>query len=384
MVAKRVSEIPFSGIRKFFELVEQSKGIVSLGVGEPDFNTPRPISDAGIRAIEAGYTSYTSNWGLLDLRAKIAEKLKVENGLHYSPENEVLITAGTSEALDLAFRALINPGDEVLVPEPSYVSYKPCVWFAYGTPVAVPMREENDFRVQEDDLRKKITKKTKAIIVASPNNPTGSVLTKKDLKAIAAVAQEHDLWVISDELYEYLIYDGEKHVSIGSFPGMRERTITINGFSKGHAFTGWRIGYAAGPAEVTELMMKIHQYTMLCAPTIAQHAALAAFNCKKEVKAMQEEYDRRRRLLVAGLNELPGVTCRMPKGAFYTFPNITGTGMDSETFAQRLVKEAQVAVVPGHTFGQTGEGHVRCSYSVSRDIITEALSRMQKFLAKKV
>ncbi|MFH1835158.1 MAG: pyridoxal phosphate-dependent aminotransferase [Methanobacteriota archaeon] len=380
MVSKRVSEIPFSGIRKFFELVQQTEGVVSLGVGEPDFPTPDPIKDEGVASIERDYTSYTSNYGLMDLREAISNKLEIENGIKYDPASQILVTSGTSEALDLAFRAILEPGDEVLVPEPSYVSYKPCVWFAYGTPIGVPMKEANDFKISVEDLEGKVSEKTKAIIVASPNNPTGSVLEKKDLKKIAKFSIENDLTVISDELYEYLIYDGVKHASIGSLPGMRERTITINGFSKGHAMTGWRVGYAAGNPGVIEAMMKIHQYTMLCAPTTAQYAAIAAFKCKRQVKNMVEEYDRRRKLLVSGLNELPKVSCVMPKGAFYAFPNITGTGLSSEQFARNLLKESKVAVVPGSTFGESGEGYVRCSYSVSRDVIREALTRMKEFL----
>lgn len=379
MVAKRVSEIPFSGIRRFFDLVQQTQDVVSLGVGEPDFPTPDPIKDEGIRAIERDETAYTSNYGLLELREKIARKLARENKLAVDPANQLLVTTGTSEALDLACRVLIEPGDEVLIPEPSYVCYKPCVWFAYGVPVPVPTREENDFRVTVEDLKKRVSKKTKVVIVASPNNPTGTVLRKKDLEEIAGFAVEHNLTVISDELYEYLIYDGGRHTSIGSLSGMRERTITINGFSKSYAMTGWRVGYAAGTSEVIEAMMKVHQYSMLCAPTISQYAALEAFDCRRHVARMLEEYDRRRKLLVSGLNELPGVSCRMPKGAFYAFPNVKKTGLSSEEFAGKLLKDAGVAVVPGSTFGDCGEGYVRCSYSVSRDVIREALSRMGEF-----
>ena len=379
-VSTRVRDVPFSGIREFFELVAQSKGVVSLGVGEPDFPTPSPMKSAGIAAIENDDTSYTSNYGLIELRELIAKKFAKENKLKYNPVNQILVTTGTSEALDLVFRALLSPGDEVIVPEPSYVSYKPCVWFTGANPVPVVMREENDFRVTKEDIERKITKKTKAIVVASPNNPTGSVLRKGDLEDIADLAIEHDLAIISDELYERLIYDGEKHYSIGSFSGMQERTVTINGFSKSFAFTGWRLGYAAGSSEIIELMMKIHQYTMLCAPTVAQYSAMKFVECEKYVKEMVEEYDRRRRLLVKGLNELPGVSCIMPKGAFYAFPNIRKTGLSSKDFATKLLKEAGVAVVPGTSFGESGEGYVRCSYSVSRDVILEALGRMRKLL----
>ncbi|MCX6695179.1 MAG: pyridoxal phosphate-dependent aminotransferase [Candidatus Altiarchaeota archaeon] len=378
-ISDRVKNVPFSGIREFFELVSQSKGVVSLGVGEPDFPTPSPMKAAAVQAIEEDDTSYTSNYGLIELRELIARKLLKENKLRFNPENQVLVTTGTSEALDLAFRAILEPGDEVLVPEPSYVSYKPCVWFTGANPVSVVMREENDFRVVKEDVKKKITKKTKAIIVASPNNPTGSVLRRSDLEDIADLAIQHDLTVISDELYEHLIYDGEKHHSIGSFKGMEDRTITINGFSKGFAFTGWRLGYAAGSTEYIESMMKIHQYTMLSAPTVSQYAALKFTECGRYVKEMVDEYDRRRRLLVRGLNELPDVSCIMPKGAFYAFPNIKETGMNSQEFAKKLLN-AGVAVVPGNTFGASGEGHVRCSYSVSTEVIQEALERMRKFM----
>ncbi len=379
MISKRVDEIPFSGIRKFFDLVEKSKDVVSLGVGEPDFPTPDPIKSKAIDTIENDSTTYTSNYGLFELREQISKKLKKDNKISVNPETQVLVTTGTSEALDLVFRAILDPGDEVLVPEPSYVSYKPCVWFAHSKPVPVPMREENDFRVRPEDIKKRITKKTRAIIVASPNNPTGSVLTKKDLEEIADIAIEHDLMVVSDELYEKLIYDGMKHYSIGSFKGMEKNVVTINGFSKAYASTGWRVGYAAGNSEIIEAMMKVHQYTMLCAPTISQYAALAAFGCEKYVKEMVQEYDKRRRLLVKGLNELKNVSCIMPKGAFYAFPNIKKTGLTSENFGERLLNKAGVAAVPGSTFGESGEGYIRCSYSVSRETIEEALERMRKF-----
>ena len=382
MIAKRVEEIPFSGIRKFFELVQKSKDVVSLGVGEPDFSTPEPIKDAGIRAIESNYTSYTSNYGLLELRERISEKLKNKNKIDRDPNSEILITAGVSEALDIAIRAILNPGDEVLVPEPSYVSYKPAVWFAHGVPVPVPTTEENEFRVRSEDIKSRITQKTRAIIIASPNNPTGSVLEKEDLEEIAEIAIENDLIVISDEIYEEIIYDGKKHYSIGSFDGMQDNVITLNGFSKAYAFTGWRLGYAAGNSEIIEAMMKIHQYTMLCAPSIAQYAVLNAFEYENHVREMIKEYDRRRRLLVKGLNELSGISCIMPRGAFYAFPSIKATGMNSEEFAENLLKKGGVAVVPGSTFGDCGENHIRCSYSVSREDIGRALERMDKYLNK--
>jgi aminotransferase len=382
MIAKRVREIPFSGIREFFDLVQKSRDVVSLGVGEPDFPTPEALKDAGIRAIENDWTSYTSNYGLLELRERIARKLKLKNGLVRDPEREILVTVGVSEALDLAIRAIVNPGDEVLIPEPSYVSYKPDVWFAHGNPVPIPTLEENGFRVQSDDIEERITEKTRAIIVPSPNNPTGSVLKKKDLEGIADIAVDRDLIVLSDELYEELVYDSERHYSIGSFNGMGDRTITLNGFSKAYAFTGWRLGYAAGNPEVVEAMMKIHQYTMLCASSVSQYAALDAFDHVEEVRDMVRSYDRRRRLLVKGLNSLPGISCITPKGAFYAFPNVGETGMGSDEFARKLFKGAGVAVIPGNTFGDSGEGYVRCSYSVSRENISEALARMDVFLEK--
>lgn len=379
MISDRVRNIPYSGIRRFFDLVEQSEGIVSLGVGEPDFPTPDPMKLAGIEAIREDYTSYTSNYGTIELRRLISKKLRDDNGLQVDPQEGVLITSGTSEALDLAFRAILNPGEQVLVPEPSYVSYKPCVWFNHCEPVSVVMREENDFRISREDLEGRATDKTSAIIVASPNNPTGSVLLKKDLEDIADFAIEHDLTVISDEIYEDLVYDSFKHISIGSLNGMEDRTITINGFSKAYAFTGWRLGYAAGISEVIEAMMKIHQYSMLCASNIAQKAALEFPRCGKYVEKMVGEYDRRRRLLVEGLNELDGVSCVMPKGAFYAFPNIKETGLSSVEFAEKALEDVGVAVVPGSSFGECGEGHVRCSYSVSLEDIREALERLSGF-----
>ncbi|MDD5112136.1 MAG: pyridoxal phosphate-dependent aminotransferase [Candidatus Altiarchaeota archaeon] len=381
-VSKRVRDVPFSGIRKFFDLVAESKDVVSLGVGEPDFPTPAPMKDAGIQAIEMDYSAYTSNYGLLELREKIAEKLSKENGLAADPKNQILVTTGTSEALDLAFRAILEPGDEVIVPEPSYVSYNPCVWFAHAKPVSVPMREEDNFRVRPEEIEERVSKRTKAIIVASPNNPTGGVQHKEHLEGIAEIALKHDLTVISDELYEYLIYDNERHYSIGSFKGMEDRTITINGFSKAYAFTGWRLGYATASPEIIENMMKIHQYIMLSAPTIAQHAALKFTESRRYTKDMVKEYDRRRKLLVAGLNDIPGISCITPKGAFYAFANIKKTGIKSEKFAERLLKEGGVAAVPGSTFGPSGEGYMRFSYSVSRETIKEALERIGKFMKK--
>ncbi|MBN2013874.1 MAG: pyridoxal phosphate-dependent aminotransferase [Candidatus Altiarchaeota archaeon] len=382
MIAKRVRDVPFSGIRKFFDLVMRSEGIISLGVGEPDFPTPEPLKDAAIRAIEDNYTSYTSNYGLLELRERIAKKLRTRNDINRSPENEILITNGVSEGLDLAVRAIVDPGDDVIIPEPSYVSYTSNVWFAYGNPVTVPTTEENSFRVRSEDIVERLTKKTKAILIGSPNNPTGNILRKKDLEEIAGIAVEHDLVVISDEIYEDLIYDNEKHYSIASLNGMGDRTITLNGYSKPYAFTGWRLGYVAAAVEFIEAMVKIHQYTQICASSISQHAVLNAFELDDYVRDMVKSYDLRRKLLVKGLNSLPDVSCIMPKGAFYAFPNIKETGLSSAEFAERLLKEAKVAVIPGDAFGRSGEGYVRCAYSVSRENISGALDRMQKFMEK--
>ncbi len=382
MISKRVDAMQFSGIRKFFDLVAQRKDIISLGVGEPDFPTPEPIKDAAIRAIENDLTSYTSNYGLIELREKISDKLKKKNNISADPNKEILVTVGVSEALDLAVRAVLNPGEEVLVPDPGYVSYKANVWFAYGEPVSIPTYEKDGFRIQPDEVEKRITKKTKAIIVSSPANPTGSVMRKKDLEEVADLCIEHDLVALSDEIYEVLIYDDEKHVSIGSLNGMEDRTITLNGFSKACAYTGWRLGYAAGNPEYIEAMMKIHQYTILCAPSISQYAVMESFRHEEYVKDMVKEYDRRRRLLVKGLNEIPNMSCTMPKGAFYAFPNITQSGLTSEKFSARLLEEGKVAAVPGNSFGECGEGFIRCAYCVSREDINEALGRIEKFASK--
>ena len=380
LLSKRVTEIPFSGIRKFFDLVQESENLISLGVGEPDFPTPEPIKDAAIRAIENDHTSYTSNFGIIELRQKIAEKLKKQNNITVNPRNEILVTVGVSEALDLAIRAVVNPGEQVLIPDPGYVSYKANVWFSYGEPVLVPTYEEDGFRLQAEQIKKRLTKKTKAILIASPANPTGSVMKKKELEEIADIAVEKDLVVITDEIYEVLIYDGEKHYSIGALNGMEDRTITLNGFSKSSAFTGWRLGYAAARPEFIEAMMKVHQYTVMCASSISQYAALESFKHTRFVEEMVKDYDRRRKLIVKGLNDIEGLSCITPKGAFYAFPNIKQTGLSSEQFAERLLKEGGVAAVPGTAFGECGEGYLRCAYCVSREDIDEALSRMEKFM----
>ncbi len=382
MIAKRVQRIPSSGIRKFFEMAIGMDDVISLGVGEPDFVTPWPVREACIYSLEKGYTSYTSNWGLQELRDEIAHAIISDYGITYSPEDQILVTAGVSEAIDLAIRAITNPGDEVIVVEPCYVSYSPCVVFAGGKPVPVATDPSNHFKVTSEQIRDKITDKTKAVVLSYPNNPTGAVMKKKDLEAIADVVVEHDLIVISDEVYDKLTYDG-KHTCFASLNGMQDRTILLNGLSKAYAMTGWRIGYAASTPEIIGAMLKIHQYTMLCAPITAQMAAIEALkNGREDMLAMVKEYDRRRRLIVKGLNAL-GLDCIEPKGAFYAFPSIKSTGMSSEKFAEKLLKEQKVAVVPGNVFGACGEGFIRCAYATSRDVIKEAMERMETFVSPK-
>ncbi len=367
-----------SGIREFFDIAQHMEGAISLGVGEPDFVTPWGIREACIFSLEKGYTSYTSNWGLLELREALSDTIYKESGVYYEPEGELLITTGVSEAFDLSLRALLNPGDEVILHEPSYVSYKPCTIFAGGTPVCVATGVENEFKVRAEQIEERITERTKAVILSYPNNPTGATLNRKDLEEIADVANEHDLLVISDEVYGRLTYDGT-HVCFSSLNGMRDRTILLNGFSKAYAMTGWRLGYAAGNKELIEAMMKIHQYVMLCAPITAQMAAMEALRCEDEVERMVSEYNRRRRLMVEGLRNI-GLECFEPKGAFYTFPSIQNTGLTSEEFAKRLLLEEKVVVIPGSVFGACGEGFVRCSYAVSQYEIKEALERIGRFL----
>ena len=377
-LSNRVQKVAPSGIRKYFDLASMSKDIISLGVGEPDFDTPEKIKQAGKRAIEFNKTHYTANSGLMELREKISKKLMGENKIETSPEN-VLITAGSSEGLDLAVRSFVNPGENILIPEPCYVAYGPLLTLADAEPNYVRCSEENDFRVSVEDLKKAVDKKTKALLICSPNNPTGAVLNKKDLEEISDFVIENDLYVISDEIYEKLIYS-EEHVSIASLNGMAERTVTLNGFSKAFACTGWRVGYMAGAEAIMSQIKKIHQYNILCAPSISQYAMLPAFEETASIKNMMKIYDRRRRLLVKGLNELPGVSCHMPEGAFYAFPNISGTGMKSGEFAEFMIKEAEVALVPGDVFGPGGEGFARCSYSTSTEAISEAIERMKKVL----
>lgn len=378
-VAKKVKDLPPSGIRKFFDIASGVKDVISLGVGEPDFTTPWRVREAAIYGYEKGYTTYTSNWGLMELRELISGYELESTGVDYSPKNEILVTTGVSEAIDLAVRAITDPGDEVLIVEPSYVSYCPCVIMAGGEPIHVSTKVENDFKVTREDLEASITPRTRAIIMNYPNNPTGAIMTRKALEDVADVAIEHDLMVISDEVYEKLTYEG-KHVSIASLNGMRDNTILLNGFSKAFAMTGWRLGFACGNPEVIEAMMKIHQYTMLCAPINAQMGAIEALkNGQGEMRDMVKEYNRRRRVIVNGFNKL-GMTCFEPKGAFYAFPSIKSTGLTSDQFAERLLFEQKVVCVPGDVFGKSGIGHLRCSYATSMEGIKEALGRIEAFL----
>lgn len=378
---RQVAEMPPSGIRRFFDVVSQLEDVISLGVGEPDFVTPWTIREAAIWSIEQGQTSYTSNYGLLELRRAIARHLEKTYGLLYDPETEILITVGVSEALDVTLRTFLEPGDEVLIPEPCYVSYGPCTLLAGGKPVFVPTFAEQGFKVDPERLESAITPRTRALLLNYPNNPTGASLGPSELNALRDIVEKHNLAVISDEIYDQLSYD-HPHICFASLPGMRERTVLLNGFSKTYAMTGWRIGYAAGPAEFIQGMCKIHQYTILCAPTVAQYAALEALrNGNNEADHMVISYSQRRRLIVSGFNRL-GLPCHLPEGAFYAFPSIKPTGLSSEEFASRLLREERVAVVPGNTFGPSGEGHVRCAYAASVEDIEEALDRIERFLVR--
>ena len=381
-VAERVRSIPPSGIRRFFDLVIGMDDVVSLGVGEPDFQTPMHIRERAIREIQQGHTTYTSNHGLMELREELVKWLGGPlQPVEYDPTAETVITVGASEAIDLALRAILNPGDEVIVVEPCYVSYAPTVVMAGGTPVIFPTWQKDGFRIDFDALRPLITPRTKALMVNYPSNPTGNTLTHADLEKLAAFAVEHDLLVISDEIYAELTYDG-KHVSLASLPGMKEHTIHISGFSKGFAMTGWRIGYACGPREIIAAMVKIHQYTMLCAPTVSQYAAIDALQkSDAAIEAMRTEYDARRRFIVNGFNGL-GLKALMPEGAFYAFANIQSTGMDSETFCTELLKAEKVAVVPGPAFGACGEGFIRACYAVSLGKLEKAVDAMGRFLKR--
>lgn len=380
-IARHVQDIPRSGIRDFFEIVSTMKDVISLGIGEPDFDTPWHVREASIHALDRGSTGYTSNMGLLELRKAVSGYIARTFGVTYKPEDEILITVGVSEALDLAIRALVEPGDEVLYHEPCYVSYRPVIIFAHGKPVAVETSGDQGFRLTRELLEKKVTKKTKLLILNYPNNPTGAVLSRADLDGIAAFAREHDLIVLADEIYAELTYD-QKHVSIAALPGMRERTIFLHGFSKAWAMTGFRMGFACGPAELIEAMMKIHQYTMLCASIISQDAAIEALdNPEADIEEMKAEYHRRRNFIHNSLNEM-GVPCSKPLGAFYAFPNVREFGLASKEFALKLLDEEKVAVVPGTAFGACGEGYVRCSYATSMDEIKEAMVRLARFIKR--
>ena len=381
-LSKTVVEIQPSGIRKFFDIVSEMKDAISLGVGEPDFDTPWHIREEGIYSLERGKTFYTSNSGLKELRMEICNYLDRTQGLKYNYNDEVLITVGGSEAIDLAIRAMIDPGDEVLIPQPSYVSYLPCVQLAYGKPVIIELQEKNQFRLTKEELLEKITDKTKILVMPFPNNPTGAIMERKDLEEIAKVCIEKDIFVISDEIYSALTYNDEPHVSIATMPGMRERTILINGFSKAYAMTGWRLGYTAGPAEIMKQMTKIHQFAIMCAPTSSQYAAVEALkNGDKDVEVMRDSYNQRRRFLLNAFKEM-NLECFEPFGAFYMFPSIKRFGMTSDEFANRLLQEEKVAVVPGTAFGDCGEGFLRISYAYSIDNLKEAIGRLKKFVER--
>ena len=380
-LADKVVEIKPSGIRKFFDVVSEMPDAISLGVGEPDFDTPWHIRDEGIYSLEKGRTFYTSNAGLMDLRKEICVYLKRKYDVSYDAAKETLITVGGSEAIDMALRAMINPGDEVLIPQPSYVSYEPCAILANATPVIIDLKAENEFRLTAQELRDAITDKTKILILPFPNNPTGAIMEKEDLEAIAEVILEHDLFVISDEIYSELTYK-DKHVTIASLPGMQERTILINGFSKAFAMTGWRLGYACGPAVIIEQMTKIHQFAIMCAPTTSQYAAVEALrNGDDDVAMMRESYNQRRRYLLHAFKEM-GIPCFEPFGAFYVFPCIKEFGMTSEEFATRFLEEEKVAAVPGTAFGDSGEGFLRISYAYSLENLKEAIGRLAHFVEK--
>ena len=380
-LSKTITTIKPSGIRKFFDIVSEMDDAISLGVGEPDFDTPWHIRDEGIYSLEKGRTFYTSNAGLKELRVEIANYLDRRFGLNYHPEQEMLITVGGSEAIDIAMRAMLDPGDEVLIPQPSYVSYVPCAVLANGVPVIIELKAENEFRLTAEELEAAITPKTKLLVLPFPNNPTGSVMERKDLEAIAKVIEKYDLYVLSDEIYAELTYL-EKHVSIASLPGMKERTILISGFSKSHAMTGWRLGYACGPAVIIKQMLKIHQFAIMCAPTTSQYAAVEAMkNGDADVAMMREEYNGRRRYLMKRFKDM-GLECFEPFGAFYAFPCIKEFGMTSDEFATRLLNAKKVAVVPGAAFGDCGEGFLRISYAYSLDDLKEALDRVVEFITE--
>ena len=382
IMIKKVQDIPPSGIRKFFDVVATMDDAISLGVGEPDFATPWSIREAGIYSLEMGRTFYTANAGLQELRDEICNYSKRKYNVEYDPKKEVLVTVGGSEAIDLMIRCLVEKGDEVLIPEPSFVCYKPCTLLAGGTPVTIETKEENSFRLMPEELKAAITDKTKLLILPYPNNPTGGIMSYEDLCAIAEVLKDTDIMVLSDEIYSELIYSEQGHTPFSAIPGMRERTVVVNGFSKAFAMTGWRLGYALGPAPIIKQMTKVHQYGIMSSPTTSQFAAIEAMrNCDEDVEEMRREYNYRRRFIVDGFREM-GLSCFEPLGAFYVFPSIQCTGMTSEEFCEKLLQEQKVAVVPGTAFGKCGEGFVRCSYAYSIEQISEALKRISEFVKK--
>lgn len=380
-LSERITEIPSSGIRRFFDIVSEMKDAISLGVGEPDFNTPWHIREEGIYSLEKGRTFYTSNAGLKELKSEISSYLSRRFEVTYDPDHEVMVTVGGSEAIDVALRAMLDPGDEVLIPQPSYVSYVPCTILANGVPVIIDLEAKDQFKLTGEKLLEKITDKTKVLILPFPNNPTGAVMDAKELKEIADIVVKKDLFVLSDEIYAELTY-GDDHTTIAAFPGMKDRTVLINGFSKSYAMTGWRLGYAVAPRLILEQMLKIHQFAIMCAPTTSQYAAIAALrDGDSDVSAMRESYDQRRRYLMHAFQEM-GLDCFEPHGAFYAFPSIKRFGMTSDEFATRLLMEEKVAVVPGTAFGDCGEGYLRISYAYSLKSLKEALSRMERFIKK--
>jgi aminotransferase len=380
-LSNKIIEIEPSGIRKFFDVASQMEDAISLGVGEPDFDTPWRIREEGIFSLERGRTFYTSNAGLQELRKEICKYLQRKIGVSYHPNTETLVTVGGSEAIDVGLRCMLDPGDEVLIPQPSYVSYLPCTVMADGVPVVIPLKHENQFKLTVEDLEEHITPKSKILIMPFPNNPTGSIMTREDLEPIAKFVIEHDLYVMSDEIYSELTY-ATQHVSIASLPGMRERTLVINGFSKGFAMTGWRLGYCCGPQMIIEQMVKLHQYAIMCAPTNSQYAAIEGLkNCEQEVEEMREAYDQRRRFLMHEFKRM-GLECFEPFGAFYVFPSIREFGMTSEEFANEFLFEEKVAVVPGTAFGECGEGFLRISYAYSLEDLKEALGRLEHFITR--
>ncbi len=380
-IAKKITQVQPSGIRKFFDIASEMDDVISLGVGEPDFDTPWRIREEGIFSLERGRTFYTSNAGLQELRDEICRYLDRKIHVSYDPQKETMVTVGGSEAIDVALRCMLDPGDEVLIPQPCYVSYVPCTIMADGVPVIVELKNENEFKLTVEDMEKKITGRTKILVMPFPNNPTGSIMTREDLEPVAEFVKEHDLYVISDEIYSELSYKGD-HVSIASLPGMRERTIVINGFSKGFAMTGWRLGYCCGPEAILKQMIKLHQFAIMCAPTNSQYAAVEGLrNCEEEVEEMRKAYNQRRRFLMHEFARM-GLECFEPYGAFYVFPNIEEFQMSSDEFATRLLKEERVAVVPGSAFGECGEGFLRISYAYSLEDLKVALGRLGHFIQR--